>query len=60
MRWLERYLAESTPSLEHFAEVAAVMRLAGEMDSNGPCPARRSSRGSQCWGVSSRPVRGPT
>jgi hypothetical protein len=31
MRWLERYLAESSPALKHFAEIAH------ELSSRSPC-----------------------
>ena len=30
MRWLERYLTESTPRLKHFAEVAASLAKLGQ------------------------------
>ena len=35
MRWLERYLAEGTPGLHHFAEVA-VSLAKREPDAGGP------------------------
>lgn len=35
LRWLERYLAEGTPRLQHFAEVA-VSLARREPDADGP------------------------
>jgi hypothetical protein len=37
MRWLERYLTEGSPRLQHFAELASYLRIEGrELEARGP------------------------